>query len=89
MVSAAFTGSVEALTVYNRTVPLNLLTIDSEGNIDLDNSDFLSEREQFFSLDTNKPFKLNAAATGFCENSMRLIRRYMLIILHRPRSLRF
>ncbi|KAJ7105158.1 leucyl aminopeptidase [Mycena epipterygia] len=47
------------------TVPLGLLTFDEEGNICIDNSEFLSERERFIPLDTNKPFKLNASSTGF------------------------
>ncbi|KAJ7489700.1 leucyl aminopeptidase [Mycena galericulata] len=47
------------------TVPLNLLTLDSAGNLKIDKSLFLSGREQFSELDTNKPFKLNASATGF------------------------
>ncbi|KAJ7077602.1 peptidase family M1-domain-containing protein [Mycena epipterygia] len=47
------------------TVPLSLLTFDAEGNICIDKTEFLSERERFIPLDTNKPFKLNASSTGF------------------------
>ncbi|KAJ7159076.1 leucyl aminopeptidase [Mycena crocata] len=50
------------------TVPLSLLTFASDESIDLptiDKSLLLSERQQFFPLDTNKPFKLNASSTGF------------------------
>ncbi|KAJ6532863.1 peptidase family M1-domain-containing protein [Mycena vulgaris] len=47
------------------TVPLNLLTIDSEGTPNVDKFIFLSERHKFIPLDTSKPFKLNASTTGF------------------------
>ncbi|KAJ6580508.1 peptidase family M1-domain-containing protein [Mycena vulgaris] len=46
------------------TVPLNLLTLDLAGRPSIDNSLFLTEREQFIPLDLAKPFKLNAASTG-------------------------
>ncbi|KAJ7479467.1 leucyl aminopeptidase [Mycena latifolia] len=50
------------------TVPLNILTFDSEDKPSVNKSLFLSERHTFIPLDTNKPFKLNAlnaSSTGF------------------------
>ncbi|CDO74865.1 hypothetical protein BN946_scf185004.g15 [Trametes cinnabarina] len=47
------------------TVPLNLLTVGSDGQPVLNKEVLLDEREKFISLDTSKPFKLNADTTGF------------------------
>ncbi|KAK7054156.1 aminopeptidase [Favolaschia claudopus] len=47
------------------TVPLLLLTIDSSGARQLNNTLFLKEREKFIPLDINYPFKLNASSSGF------------------------
>ncbi len=50
-----------------RTIPLNLLSVSDEGKAVLNKDLLLDEREKFISLDTTKPFKLNADTTGFCE----------------------
>ncbi|KAJ6537805.1 leucyl aminopeptidase [Mycena capillaripes] len=47
------------------TVPLNLLTVDSRGTRTIENSLFLTKREQFIPVDTSMPFKLNASSIGF------------------------
>ncbi|KAI0806986.1 peptidase family M1-domain-containing protein [Fomes fomentarius] len=47
------------------TIPLNLLSVSDEGKAVLNKDLLLDEREKFISLDTTKPFKLNADTTGF------------------------
>ncbi|KAL1756342.1 hypothetical protein FB107DRAFT_211566 [Schizophyllum commune] len=44
-------------------VPLAILTRDADGKPAIDRS-ILHEREQTYTVDTNKPFKLNAGTTG-------------------------
>jgi aminopeptidase 2 len=48
-------------------VPLSLLTVDENGKAKIDHSLLLEGREMKISLDTSKPFKLNAGTTGVCE----------------------
>ncbi|KXN92312.1 Aminopeptidase 1 [Leucoagaricus sp. SymC.cos] len=45
-------------------VPLRILTADSDGKAITDNEIILTKQEQFFKLDTSKPYKLNADTTG-------------------------
>ncbi|KAF5358359.1 hypothetical protein D9756_001847 [Leucocoprinus leucothites] len=45
-------------------LPLRILTVDSAGKAVIHNQTLLTEREQFFKLDTSKPYKLNAGSTG-------------------------
>ncbi|KAL9714866.1 Aminopeptidase 2 mitochondrial [Leucoagaricus gongylophorus] len=49
-------------TIWN--VPLRLLTVDSSGKAVTDSEVLLTEREQFFKIDTSKPYKVNAGTTG-------------------------
>ncbi|KAI0789033.1 hypothetical protein BC629DRAFT_1582206 [Irpex lacteus] len=46
------------------SVPLSLLTTDENGRAKVDRSLLLDQREVSVLLDTSKPFKLNAGATG-------------------------
>ncbi|KAG8895964.1 Aminopeptidase 2 mitochondrial, partial [Tulasnella sp. 417] len=46
-------------------IPLNVKTADASSKVSTDRSVVLSEREATISLDTSKPFKLNAQTTGF------------------------
>jgi aminopeptidase 2 len=50
----------------HRSIPLNILSVDSAGKPTVDRTAVLSEREKFFPIDTSKPFKLNAGTNGFC-----------------------
>ncbi|KAI0668551.1 leucyl aminopeptidase [Trametes maxima] len=47
------------------TIPLNLLTVGSDGKAVVNKDILLDEREKFIPLDTSKPFKLNSDTTGF------------------------
>ncbi|KAK7043674.1 Aminopeptidase 2 mitochondrial [Paramarasmius palmivorus] len=49
-------------TVWN--VPLSILTVDANGKAVVDNAAVLDAREKTYSLDTSKPFKLNAGTNG-------------------------
>ncbi|KAJ3551896.1 hypothetical protein NM688_g4446 [Phlebia brevispora] len=46
------------------TIPLNLVTVDSNGKVTIDRTLVLDEREKAIHLDTSKPFKLNAGTAG-------------------------
>ncbi|THH28051.1 hypothetical protein EUX98_g6136 [Antrodiella citrinella] len=46
------------------TIPLSLLTVSADGDAVVDTKIVLSGREKSISLDTNKPFKINAGTTG-------------------------
>ncbi|KAL1741717.1 hypothetical protein HDZ31DRAFT_44813 [Schizophyllum fasciatum] len=48
-------------TIWN--VPLAILTFDSSGQPHIQHA-ILSQREQAFAIDTNRPYKLNAGTTG-------------------------
>ena len=52
-----------------RNVPLNILTVDTQGKPHFDNSALLDSREKDFPLDPTKPFKLNAGVYGVCTSS--------------------
>ncbi|EEB88327.1 hypothetical protein MPER_13892, partial [Moniliophthora perniciosa FA553] len=52
-------------TIWN--VPLSILTVDANGKAVVDNAAVLDAREKTYSLDTSKPFKLNAGTNGVCE----------------------
>lgn len=56
-----------------RNVPLRILTADANGKAIVNSEALLTEREQFFKIDTSKPFKLNAGTTGVCESRIRII----------------
>ncbi|KAL0580690.1 Aminopeptidase 2 mitochondrial [Marasmius crinis-equi] len=59
------TGIAEAKdneTIWN--VPLSILSVGSDGKPTIDNSAVLEAREKEYSLDTSKPFKLNAGTNG-------------------------
>ncbi|KAK1218706.1 Aminopeptidase 2 mitochondrial [Marasmius sp. AFHP31] len=49
-------------TIWN--VPLSILSVGSDGKPTIDNSAILDAREKTYSLDTSKPFKLNAGTNG-------------------------
>ncbi|KZT24123.1 leucyl aminopeptidase [Neolentinus lepideus HHB14362 ss-1] len=51
------------LTWY-RTVPLQILSVNQQGQAVIDRDTVLEEREKTIPLDTSKPFKLNANTTG-------------------------
>jgi len=53
-----------------RTVPLSLLSVGKDGKPAIDNSLILDTREKFISLDTTKPYKLNANTTGVCMSGI-------------------
>ena len=53
--------------IFNRTVPLFLLSADENGKVNVDKSAVLAERETSIAIDTSKPFKLNADTNGVCE----------------------
>ena len=51
---------------YYRHVPLNIISVDSNGKTVVNKETVLEEREMTFELDTSKPFKLNAGTVGVC-----------------------
>jgi hypothetical protein len=52
---------------FSRTIPLSLLSVGGSKKAEISQTAVLSKREQFFALDTSKPFKLNAGTTGPCK----------------------
>ncbi|CDO74266.1 hypothetical protein BN946_scf184643.g6 [Trametes cinnabarina] len=48
-----------------RMIPLSILAVREDGFFKIDSNALLTKRETFISLDTSKPFKLNAGTTGF------------------------
>jgi hypothetical protein len=58
-----------SLYIFDRSVPLNLLSVDVDDKILVDKTAILDEREKTFVLDTSKSFKLNSGSIGFCEYS--------------------
>ncbi|THH28050.1 hypothetical protein EUX98_g6135 [Antrodiella citrinella] len=46
------------------TIPLSLLTVSADGKANIDTKIILDSRETTISLDTSKPFKINAGTTG-------------------------
>lgn len=53
----------------SRTIPLSLLTVSDKGEVIIDKELVLDEREMAITVDTTKPFKLNAGTVGFCKSS--------------------
>ena len=53
-------------------MPLGLVTAAVPGQALVDNGALLESREAELSLDTSKPFKLNADTNGVCELSLSL-----------------
>ncbi|KAF8198244.1 leucyl aminopeptidase [Mycena galopus ATCC 62051] len=49
-------------TIWN--VPLSILTVDENGQVHVDKTALLEEREKTFAIDTTRTFKLNAGTTG-------------------------
>ncbi|KAF8162440.1 leucyl aminopeptidase [Mycena galopus ATCC 62051] len=58
-----FTGAESDETIW--VIPLQILSVDSTGHRHVDREAVLREQEQFFALDTNRPFKINAGTTGY------------------------
>jgi aminopeptidase 2 len=52
-------------TIWN--IPLSILTVDASGKPAVDKAAVLDTREKTFTLDTSKPYKLNAGTNGVCE----------------------
>jgi hypothetical protein len=50
-----------------RSVPLGILTVTEAGEVHVDKTAILTEREKTFALDTSKNFKLNAGTVGVCK----------------------
>jgi hypothetical protein len=57
------------LSLY-RSIPLSLLTVDSNSKPKVDHTILLDEREKFIPLDMSKPFKLNAGTVSVCTLSL-------------------
>ncbi|KAJ7242385.1 leucyl aminopeptidase [Mycena haematopus] len=53
----------ENQTIWN--VPLAILTVDEKGQVHIDKTAILEDREKAFVVNTNRTFKLNAGANGF------------------------
>jgi len=49
-----------------RYIPLNVLSTNSAGKTTIDRQPVLEEREGTVTVDTTKPFKLNAGTSGVC-----------------------
>lgn len=59
--------AIALLTTYMfRVVPMNILAMEANGVVTVNKAAILDQREQFISLDTSKPFKLNAGNAGYC-----------------------
>lgn len=52
---------------YFRVIPLSLLTVDENGKASVDKTAVLDSRESTISIDTTRPFKLNAGTSGVCQ----------------------
>lgn len=73
-----------------RNVPLNIVST-RDGKASVDKGILLKEREMKVSLDTSRPFKLNAGTTGVCtylpsRTSLTECHSIGLLILSFPRS---
>lgn len=53
-------------TIWN--IPLSILTVDANGKTTINESAVLDAREKAFTLDTSKPYKLNAGTNGVCTS---------------------
>jgi aminopeptidase 2 len=60
-------ASTREIFILFRNVPLGILTVDEDGQVNIDKTAFLEEREKTLAIDTGKNFKLNAGTVGFCE----------------------
>ncbi|KAJ6487746.1 leucyl aminopeptidase [Mycena sanguinolenta] len=58
-----FSGEESEETFW--VIPLQILSVDSAGQMHVTRNAVMREREQFFALDTSRPFKLNAGSTGY------------------------
>lgn len=58
----------EVIDAFNvcRNIPLSISSAQ-DGKAFVDTAALLQEREATITLDTSKPFKLNAGTTGVCE----------------------
>jgi aminopeptidase 2 len=56
-----------SLLLPSRYIPLSVLSTDSTGKMTIDRQPVLETRERTLTLDTTKPFKLNAGTSGVCE----------------------
>lgn len=52
-------------TIWN--IPLSILSVDANGKSTVDKTAVLDTREKTFTLDTSKPYKLNAGTNGVCK----------------------
>ncbi|KAJ7247921.1 hypothetical protein B0H12DRAFT_1203161 [Mycena haematopus] len=57
------TGKEPEETIW--VIPLQIFSFDNTGHVHIDRDMVLREREQFFPLDTTRPFKINAGTTGY------------------------
>lgn len=62
-----FASTREKIFILFRNVPLGILTVDEDGQVNIDKTAFLEEREKNLAIDASKNFKLNAGTVGFCE----------------------
>ncbi|KAF7351371.1 Aminopeptidase 1 [Mycena sanguinolenta] len=58
-----FTGQETEETLW--VIPLQILSLDGSGQVHITRDAVMREREQFFALDTNSPFKINSGSTGY------------------------
>jgi hypothetical protein len=68
-----FASTREKIFILFRNVPLGILTVDEDGQVDIDKTAFLEEREKTLAIDAGKNFKLNAGTVGFREISFLLM----------------
>lgn len=67
-----FIASGDVTEDENKTIwyiPLTVLTTDSTGKAVIDRKTVLESKEIEISVDTTKPFKLNAGTVGVCAQS--------------------
>ncbi|KAJ7812075.1 hypothetical protein B0H14DRAFT_2377825, partial [Mycena olivaceomarginata] len=53
-------------TIWN--VPLVILTVNGNGQVHVDKTAILEQREKTIALDTSQTFKLNTRTTSLCES---------------------
>jgi aminopeptidase 2 len=49
---------------------LAILTVAEDGQVHVDKTAILEEREKTWAIDTSRTFKLNAGTIGFCESHL-------------------
>lgn len=59
-------------SVFNRYIPLSVLSTDASGKTSVDRTAVLQEREITLDIDIKKPWKLNAGTSGVCTYSINL-----------------